>query len=74
LKSGEFINIQKGVKHTWENTSLKDTKMNVIFSPAGIEKMFMELDELISSGQSNFNKSLVKIGNKYGTKFLLDKL
>jgi quercetin dioxygenase-like cupin family protein len=73
LKSGQFINIQKGVKHTWKNTSAKDTKMNVIFSPAGIEKMFIELDELISIGQSDFNMSLTKIGRKYGTEFLLDE-
>jgi mannose-6-phosphate isomerase-like protein (cupin superfamily) len=74
LKTGEFINIPKGVKHTWKNTSSKDTKMNVIFSPAGIEKMFIELDKLISNEQSNFSISLIKIGRKYGTEFLLDKL
>jgi quercetin dioxygenase-like cupin family protein len=73
LSTGNFINIQKGEKHTWRNDSNSDAEMIIIFSPAGIEKMFIELDYAMKKGISNFNKSLIKIGLKYGTNFLIDK-
>ena len=61
LNEGEFLNIEKGEKHTWKNLSDIDAELIVTFSPAGIEKMFIEMD------QAPYN--LQAIGRKYGTEF-----
>ena len=61
LNEGEFLNIEKGEKHTWKNLSDIDAELIVTFSPAGIENMFIEMD------QDPYN--LQAIGRKYGTEF-----
>ena len=61
LKKGEFLNIKKGVEHTWKNDSDEDAELLVIFAPAGIEDMFVELDKNISN--------IKEIGLRYGTDF-----
>ena len=61
LNEGEFLNIERGEKHTWRNVSNIDAALIVTFAPAGIEKMFIELDNDISNIKS--------IGRKYGTDF-----
>ena len=48
LKEGQFLNIEKGEKHTWRNEMEFDAELIVTFSPAGIENMFMELEQNIS--------------------------
>ncbi len=61
LKEGEFLNIEKGERHSWKNDSNTDAELIVIFAPAGIEKMFVELDEDMAG--------IKEIGLKYGTDF-----
>ncbi|MDY7395067.1 cupin domain-containing protein [Aureibaculum sp. 2210JD6-5] len=63
LNKGEFLNIEKGEKHTWRNDSDKDAVVLVTFAPAGIENMFVELDEDISK--------IKEVGLKFGTEFEL---
>ena len=64
LKEGEFLNIQKGEKHTWQNKTEFDAELMVTFVPAGIEHMFKELEQNISD--------MREIGKKYGTDFQMD--
>lgn len=64
LKEGEFLNIEKGEKHTWRNETEFDAELIVIFVPAGIENMFKELEKNISD--------VKKIGKKYGTEFQIE--
>lgn len=61
LNQGEFLNIEKGERHSWKNDSEKDVELFVIFTPAGIEEMFVELD--------NDMAKIKEIGLKYGTNF-----
>ena len=61
LNAGEFLNIEKGERHTWKNESEEDAELVVTFAPAGIEKMFVEFDQDMSS--------IKEIGMKYGTVF-----
>ncbi len=61
LKEGEYLNIEKGEEHTWENDSNKDAELLVMFAPAGIEYMFIELENDMSR--------IKEIGLKYGTDF-----
>lgn len=63
LNQGEFLNIEKGEKHTWKNDSDEDAELLVTFAPAGIENMFIELD--------NDMGRIKEIGLKYGTDFEL---
>ncbi|NEQ49134.1 MAG: cupin domain-containing protein [Leptolyngbya sp. SIO3F4] len=61
LHAGEFLNIEKGEKHTWRNEGREDATLIVTFTPAGIEHMFIELDQDVSQIQA--------IGKRYGTTF-----
>lgn len=61
LGEGEFLNIQRGVKHTWKNESDVDAEFVVTFAPAGMEAMFVELEGNMSE--------LKEIGKKHGTEF-----
>ncbi len=65
LKTGEYLNIEKGEKHFWKNESNSDVQLIVTFVPAGIENMFKELDRDM--------QNIKKIGEKYGTDFQLDE-
>ena len=64
LKEGQFLNIEKGEKHTWRNETDYDAELIVTFVPAGIENMFKELEQNMSN--------IKEIGQKYGTEFQLD--
>ncbi|WP_373519888.1 cupin domain-containing protein [Pricia sp.] len=44
LREGEYLNVEKGEEHTWRNESGSDAELIVTFVPAGIEKMFKELE------------------------------
>ena len=61
LNQGEFLNIEKGEKHTWKNDSDEDAELIVTFAPAGIENMFIALD-------SDMDR-IKEIGLKFGTNF-----
>ena len=63
LNQGEFLNIEKGERHTWRNVSDEDTELIITFAPAGIENMFMELE--------NDMTKIKEVGVKYGTDFEL---
>ncbi len=65
LRIGEYLNIEKGEKHTWRNESESDAELIVTFVPAGIENMFKDLE----SDMSNINA----IGKKYGTDFQIER-
>ena len=64
LKEGEYLNIEKGEKHTWRNKTEFDAELLVTFVPAGIENMFRELEQNMSD--------IKRIGLKYGTDFQID--
>jgi len=63
LNQGEFINIEKGEKHTWRNESQEDAELVIVFSPAGIEEMFVALEQDMSQ--------IKAIGVRFGTVFFL---
>ena len=61
FNAGEFLNIGKGERYTWKNESENDAELMVTFAPAGIEKMFIEIDEDMSK--------MKEIRMKFGTVF-----
>ena len=63
LKQGEFLNILKGEEHSWRNDSEFDAELMIMFVPAGIENMFIELNQN--------TENIKEIGEKYGTEFRL---
>jgi len=64
LEEGEYLNIEKGERHSWKNNTEFDAELMVTFVPAGIENMFVELEQNMAD--------IKKIGLKYGTEFLID--
>ena len=64
LKEGEYLNIEKGEKHTFRNKTEFSAELIVIFVPAGIENMFKELEKN--------SADIKRIGRKYGTEYEVD--
>ncbi len=65
LNEGQFLNIEKGEKHTWRNETNFGAELIVTFVPAGIENMFKELEQNMSD--------IKKIGKRYGTEFQIEQ-
>lgn len=61
VNQGEFLTIEKGERHSWANITDQDAELLVIFAPAGIEDMFIALEEQMDS--------IKEVGLKYGTYF-----
>ena len=64
LEQGQYLKIEKGENHTWQNETEFDAELLITFVPAGIENMFKELEQNISD--------IKAIGQKYGTEFQFD--
>jgi mannose-6-phosphate isomerase-like protein (cupin superfamily) len=65
LGAGTFINVPRGTKHRFRNTSDQDAEMIFWFAPAGIEGLFAELGK--------HPEDIVAIGEKYGVEYFFDE-
>ncbi|HYG14133.1 MAG TPA: cupin domain-containing protein [Bacteroidia bacterium] len=70
VKTGSFLTVKKGSKHRFYNHSGKKAVMQIIFSPAGIEKMFEEFDRN-GVRDEEYSQSINIISEKYGTTFFV---
>ena len=65
LGAGTFLNVPRGTKHRFRNTSDQDAEMIFWFAPAGIEGLFEELGE--------HPEDIVAIGEKYGVEYFFEE-
>ncbi len=63
-QAGTFLNVPKGAKHQFHNSSGQEAEMIFWFAPAGIEGLFDELTE--------HPADIIAIGKKYGVEYFLD--
>ena len=65
---GTYINIPKGVKHSFLNQTNEEVKVLFLTSPAGYEGLLDELveNEQIANHPEGTSGALNKIGKKYG--------
>jgi mannose-6-phosphate isomerase-like protein (cupin superfamily) len=70
VKAGNCLTIKKGTRHRFYNHNFKKAVMQIIFSPAGIEKMFEEFDRQGISDEE-YSPSINIIAEKYGTTFFV---
>ncbi len=61
---GTFLNVPRGAKHQFHNSSGADAAMIFRFAPAGIGGLFRELGEI--------PQDIVAIGRKYGVEYFYD--
>ena len=61
LRGGEYLHVNPGEFHTWRNECDEPADLLIIFTPGGIEQMFLELEKDALSFR--------EIGQKYGTVF-----
>ncbi len=47
-RKGAFLNIPRGVLHTFKNESRADARMLILVAPAGMEKMFEEIGTVVT--------------------------
>jgi quercetin dioxygenase-like cupin family protein len=76
--AGMFANMPVGTPHSFKNESNKPAKMLVSISPAGLEKMFLEIGVPLAEGATTALpptkediEKLMVIARKYGIEFRL---
>jgi mannose-6-phosphate isomerase-like protein (cupin superfamily) len=76
--AGMFANLPVGTPHSFKNESDKPAKMLVSLTPAGLEKMFMEIAVPLAEGATTALppgrediEKLLAIAPKYGIEFRL---
>ncbi len=47
-RKGTFLNIPKGVVHTFKNESAAEARMLILMAPSGMEKMFEEVGTVLT--------------------------
>ena len=47
-RKGSFLNIPRGVVHSFKNESQADARMLILVAPAGMEKMFEEMGTVVT--------------------------
>ncbi len=72
-RKGSFLNIPRGVLHTFRNQSPADARMLILVAPAGMEKMFEEAGNVVTDPSARPSpltpEELAKMGSiapKYG--------
>jgi mannose-6-phosphate isomerase-like protein (cupin superfamily) len=68
LASGGYITKPRGEMHTMWNAGKVPAHMIEIISPAGFEKFFQELSDLLAEGPPPL-EVLSELGNRYGLQF-----
>ena len=63
--AGTFLNVPRGMKHSFLNESDSDAEMIFWFAPSGIEGLFRELGE--------HPEDIVEIGKRYGVEYFFDE-
>ncbi len=47
-RTGSFLNVPRGVLHTFKNETQADARMLILVAPAGMEKMFEEAGTVVT--------------------------
>jgi quercetin dioxygenase-like cupin family protein len=68
---GCYIIKPRGVLHTFWNAGPKPARIIEIISPAGFEKYFTELADLVGSDEPDLEK-IAQLSNKYGLTYDMD--
>jgi quercetin dioxygenase-like cupin family protein len=66
--AGTTVFLPRGVPHSFTSSGTEKSKVILILSPAGLERMFLELNDL-PPGPPDFGK-ITEICGKYGITFL----
>jgi len=74
---GTYANVSVGTPHSFKNESERPARMLITVAPAGLEKMFLEVGEVLKPGatasppsRENIAK-LIETAPKYGIELLL---
>jgi quercetin dioxygenase-like cupin family protein len=67
--AGTFVFGPRGVTHSFKNIGKTPARLLIVAQPAGIEKFFEEINQLVSSGPPDLSK-VVALAATYGIEVL----
>jgi hypothetical protein len=70
---GATIFVPRGMRHTFWNDTDESAKVLELFTPAGLERWFLDLAEIVGSGSYSMT-DIVESGRRFGTELELDSL
>ena len=76
-RKGTFLNVPRGVLHTFKNEGDSDARMLILVAPAGMEKMFEETGEVVTDPSARPSpptpeelEKMASVAPKYGIEVL----
>jgi quercetin dioxygenase-like cupin family protein len=73
VSQGGVILVRRGVKHTFWNPTAQDAAVLEFFSPAGLERWFHELAQLVAAKEPDIH-AILESARRHGTELDLDSL
>jgi oxalate decarboxylase/phosphoglucose isomerase-like protein (cupin superfamily) len=70
---GDTVLVPRNVNHTFWNESNSRAEVLEIFTPAGLERWFGELAEIVASGSFDLD-TIVESGRRFGTDLDLESI
>lgn len=78
-RKGSYLNVPRGVVHSFKNESDADARMLILVAPAGIEKMFAEAGTVVAGPSAKPSpptpqelEKMASVAPKYGIEFRPD--
>lgn len=75
---GDFVHAPRGRAHSYRNVGAVQGELLTIYTPGGLEKLFLEIGELVTEGAAHRSPHppdptrLLERAPHYGLRFLLD--
>ena len=79
VRKGSFLNVPRGVLHTFKNETQADARMLILVAPAGLEKMFEEVGTVVTDPEAKPSppppqelEKMTSVAPKYGIEIRTD--
>ena len=69
-KAGQWIYAPIGLQHTFRNINSTDARLEFVFTPAGIERYFEEVSQVLARRPTNWSEIANQVAKKYGIDML----
>jgi quercetin dioxygenase-like cupin family protein len=70
---GSYIAKPRGIPHAFWNPGPEPARLLEIIAPAGFERYFMQMADLVSKNVSPDNEAIEKLASEYGLKYHMEQ-
>jgi hypothetical protein len=74
VTSGSYIVKPRGIPHSFWNPGPEPARLLEIIAPAGFERYFMQLADLVNKNGSPDDESIGKLASEYGLTYHMEQV